>query len=73
MASDIQTVMSYVYNMMTTNYIVPGITVWTAFIFFWVLAIVVGVVRNLLFYTIDGIADDWQDSEDFKMWGKWGE
>lgn len=67
MVNDIQTVCSYVYNMMTTNNIVPGITVWQAFIFFWVLTIVVGVVRNLLFYTIDGWADDWQDYEDSRF------
>lgn len=66
MVGNIQTVMSYVYEMMTSNNIVPGITVFAAFIFFWVLSIVVGVVRNLLFYTIDGIADDWQDWEDSK-------
>lgn len=66
MVSNIQTVISYVYYMMNNNEIVPGITVFTAFVFFWVLSIVVGVVRNLLFYTIDGIADSWQDYDDSK-------
>lgn len=70
MVNDIQAVMSYVYNMMISNDIVPGISVWTCFIFMWVLAIVVGVVRNLLFYTIDGLADDWQVSEDYHVWSK---